>query len=167
MTSLRMGDPLLPIGPFQEWIARRLEEMTLAELARVTRMDPGYLKRLRAGVSANQGRIEPQLRVRLSVVERALVYLDTPLVLVYDPDRYPWLYMDRVPRRYPTRAQNRNGIRPLGRSVVVPRGEGTWKKSPEAIATAREMRAEGVPVAEIARMFGVDRSRIYAWLREI
>jgi hypothetical protein len=110
-TSLRHGDPLLPIDPLVKFLRRLIAEEGLFSLAAHSGLDQRFLDKIAHGIVVNKnGRIERQRRIRLSVAERILDATETNLTYVWDPDLYPWLYTDKRPRPYPTVAMREHGI---------------------------------------------------------
>lgn len=102
--SRRKQDPLVPIGPFSAWLRELVNKWGMERVCREGRIGHVRLKSLMGGYVKSDGRYEKLTDVELSFVDDMLIEFDEPMTLVYDPDIYPWLYVDHVPRRYPHRA---------------------------------------------------------------
>lgn len=102
-TAKRRGDPYVPLEPLAQWLKARISESSAAEVALLLRLDREHTKRLanQIVISTKTGRVERQLDIRLSRAEQILLKFETPLMSVYSPDDYPWLYEGRRPRKRP------------------------------------------------------------------
>lgn len=104
MTSRRKGDPFVPLKP----LASALEDIIVEfesqrRLAMYLGMDESRLRKIIACIDVRlDGSIVKAIDIRLSQADAILTKLEIPLSEVYDDKRYPWLYDDRRPKRYPT-----------------------------------------------------------------
>lgn len=106
-TAQRKGDPLVPLWPLAAWLKERVAESNKRRIALRADIDDSELERLlnQVVINGKTGRIERQMDIYLSKVERILIRFEEPLLSVYPDDLFPWLYEGRRPRKRPRKAR--------------------------------------------------------------